>query len=145
MNVHHAQPVSDASMAETYLMAVNAVLVYFKIFKRVPLCPRPPSTRLCSRVLCPGRYIGDLPFISTLLTTLAKARGDLLVFTFVFGVIMLGFCTAFYIGLGTDLYDFRAVCTSATPLVSRGPAPSRQFLCARCCRFTLLSSRSSAF
>ena len=55
------------------------------------------------------RYIGDLPFISTLLTTLAKARGDLLVFTFVFGVIMLGFSTAFYIGLGTDLYDFRAV------------------------------------
>ena len=30
---YNMQPVSDASMAETYLMAVNAVLVYFKIFK----------------------------------------------------------------------------------------------------------------
>ena len=89
------QTVTDAKLIEANLMAINAILVYFKVFK----------------------YLNRVPFMNTLFATLGKASKQLFYFNIVFFIVMFASCSSFYIGFSTDVYDYRSLGASMISLI----------------------------
>jgi len=81
-------PLFNAAMSaltENNVLAIEALLVYFKVFK----------------------YVGHVPYIRRFGASMAKARKDMAAFLVVFAITMLSFATAFHLAFGTDVHELR--------------------------------------
>eukprot|EP01028_Stygiella_incarcerata_P009042 TRINITY_DN413_c0_g1_i1.p1 TRINITY_DN413_c0_g1~~TRINITY_DN413_c0_g1_i1.p1 ORF type:complete len:703 (+),score=182.28 TRINITY_DN413_c0_g1_i1:265-2373(+) len=88
------QPIAFWAQQESNVNAVNAFLIWFKLFKYLQIFPR----------------------LSVLSKTIKKAFLDLASFFLMFFIIFIGFSMAFYISVGFDLYAYSSVGKSMSTL-----------------------------
>ena len=76
------------------LNALNALLLFLKVFK----------------------YLAIIPQMNLLFGTLAAAGLELLLFSVLFSIVLLGFAMSFYVAFGLDVYGYRSVSASLISL-----------------------------
>ena len=86
--------VADLSALENNLMAINALLVYFKIFK----------------------FLASFSQVDTIIQTLRNASVQIGLFLVVFFTVMLAYSCAFFLAFGHDVYHYRGVSHSMISL-----------------------------
>lgn len=87
--------VAMTALAETNVLAVMSLLVYFQVFQ----------------------FVGDLPYVHRFGTSMARAQKDLVAVLAVLMVMMLAYASAFHLAFGADVYEMRDMSASFMTLI----------------------------